>query len=482
MVNGAKYYLFGCGHWGRQLRKQLETEHYNVQAFIDNDRKKLGMLIDGCSVIAPSKLSYLTDNSSIIITPISHEDVILTQLLQMGIPRYRIITRDDWLKEFNWTPYFDNIANNAKKEQDEATTIRVLFDGQAFSLQKRGGISRYIFEIIKGMSKNDVAQIDLFKGINISELAFSGGAGGEDKYSFGCDRLPLNDYPFREMCNKELLKYYCSISAKYDIYHPTYYQDMGVSNFTRKVVTVHDMIHEIYHLDADTPLMKKKMIESADGIIAVSENTKKDLIEILGVSPEKIKVIYHGNSLNMDVNGKRIISDPYILYVGTRSEYKNFKTLARAYARSSASKEFRLACFGGGEFTCDEKQLFESLKISDKICHVSGDDNKLANAYAYAELFVYPSLYEGFGIPLLEAMHYGTPIIASNVSSIPEVGEDAVEYFNPNSEEELIEKMDELLFDESRRKNLSEKGVFREKEFSWEKASRETLEYYKTLL
>lgn len=480
----SEVFLFGCGFLGRQLKKLLEGNGYSIIAFIDNDAEKQGRIVDGCLVISASEFAKRREKSCILITPCCDCSGIVEQMIALGVDRGRIVTRDDIIKDLDLSWIYEDVkekSNHFKPVLDK-DGLSVLLDGQIFWMQKRGGISRYFYEIANEMTRINGAHIDLFKGISISEIMFDNKNLDGERYSYPLNEIMLYDYPIRTKCNRQLLHYFCELSDKYDIYHPTYYENMHISCYKRKVVTVHDMIHERFALDKDTIHLKRQMVEGADGIIAVSENTKKDLIEILGVKEERIQVIYHGNSLNMEVGKDRLINEPYILYVGNRDKYKNFAILAQAYSKSSINNEVKLVCFGGGDFTDEEKDMFVTLNISDKVRICFGDDTRLANVYAYAELFIYPSLYEGFGIPLLEAMHYKTPIIASNVSSIPEVGKDAVEYFDPNSEEELRYKLESLLYDEKRKITLIEKGLLREKDFSWKKTAGETYSFYKRIL
>ena len=130
----------------------------------------------------------------------------------------------------------------------------------------------------------------------------------------------------------------------------------------------------------------------------------------------------------------------------------------------------------------ERKDVLAKLGIWERVVYYSGDDVVLSNLYQFAKLFVYPSLYEGFGLPLLEAMHYGTPVLAGNTSSIPEVAGDAAEYFDPSEPESICEVMDRLLSDADRRQELRVEGREREKMFSWQRCAEETLDFYRTLL
>ena len=146
-------------------------------------------------------------------------------------------------------------------------------------------------------------------------------------------------------------------------------------------------------------------------------------------------------------------------------------------------KDFIIVAFGGGSFSSSEIQLLKTLGIQEgQIIHVSGDDAKLANYYYNASAFIFPSLYEGFGLRVLEAMSLDCPVISSNTSSMPEVIGDAAEYFDPKSEEQIVHAIENVVFSETRRKELIMKGRKRHKRFTWKKCADETFEVYKQLL
>ena len=177
-----------------------------------------------------------------------------------------------------------------------------------------------------------------------------------------------------------------------------------------------------------------------------------------------------------------IIRKPYILYVGWRKGYKNFSNFIKAYASNrKVYLDFRVVIFGGEKISFNERIEFEKLGVNDKIDQFFGNDAVLSNLYKNASCFIYPSLYEGFGIPPLEAMHYGCPVIASNVSSIPEVVGDAGFFFNPGEVEEISCALKRVLYDEELKAILINKGYQQEKKFSWEQCARETFEIYSQL-
>ncbi len=257
----------------------------------------------------------------------------------------------------------------------------------------------------------------------------------------------------------------------------------------RRVVTVYDMIHERFP-DSFSPRDRGKQIKAhavqrADHVICISENTRRDLIETLGIPEEKTSVCYLGCSLStriaQNATQKR---SPYILYVGHRGGYKNFETLLRAYGHSTLLKsEFRLVCFGGGAFTSREKAMIEELGIlPTSIKQVSGNDDVLAGLYNTASVFVYPSLYEGFGIPPLEAMSFDCPVVCSNAGSLPEVVGNAAEMCDPRNEENIRQAIVKVVTSSDLSRDLVSRGRLRVKIFSWERCAMETLATYKMIL
>jgi len=153
-----------------------------------------------------------------------------------------------------------------------------------------------------------------------------------------------------------------------------------------------------------------------------------------------------------------------------------------AYAKSKRLvAEYKLVCFGGEPISKEERQRISSLGLMECVIHQSGSDEILANLYTYAAVFVYPSLYEGFGIPVLEAMHYQCPVLASDTSSIPEVVGEGGMYFDPSDEDALSAAIEQILSDSSLRNHLIQRGVARENQYSWDKCAKETLEFYSLL-
>lgn len=281
-----------------------------------------------------------------------------------------------------------------------------------------------------------------------------------------------------------------------DVYHHPHF-DLPFFINTPSVITVHDLKY-IKHPEFFSKkqklkstymkLMLKSTLGSAAKIVTVSENTKKDLIALYNLEPEKIQVIYHGykqfylqgfeeNSLE-----KLGIRNPYILFVGERRPHKNIENLILAFHKFITTKNCGIQLVIVGKKYADytkPEQLIKNLQLQDKVILTDSiSDVKLAHLYTNAAMFILPSLYEGFGMPLLEAMNCGVPVLGSNTTSIPEIIKDAGLLFNPQNIDEITKNMGKVLKNKKIRNTLIEKGYKRIKEFSWKKAASQTLEMY----
>jgi len=227
----------------------------------------------------------------------------------------------------------------------------------------------------------------------------------------------------------------------------------------------------------------KYSVGRAQKIITISESSKNDIIKAYRVKPEKVAVVYPGikkieasKTLNMEeLKSKFGISNKYILFVGTLQPRKNISRLIHAFSKLETDKELVIVGRKGWQF--DEiLQAPEKYNVKDRVVfiHDAGDAD-LPSLYKNAEFFILPSLYEGFGLPVLEAMSYGAPVITSNVSSLPEAGGDAALYVDPEDASDIAIKMQKLLNNEDLRKDLIKKGHEQVKKFSWEKSAKEAL-------
>jgi len=229
--------------------------------------------------------------------------------------------------------------------------------------------------------------------------------------------------------------------------------------------------------------------KKAAKIITISESSKNDIIKNYKVEKDKVVVVYPGikevSSIKYQVSSmdkikeKYSIKGDYILFVGTIQPRKNIKRLIEAFAKiiNEEKKDLSLVIIGKKGWLYEEildtpkkLQIEEEVKFLDFV-----PDEDLPSFYAHAKCFVLPSLYEGFGLPVLEAMKYGCPVLASNVSSLPEAGGDAAVYFDPFDVDDIKEKILEVLNKEKLRKEMTEKGYKQVKKFSWEKSAEQVL-------
>ncbi|MGD2090132.1 MAG: glycosyltransferase family 1 protein [Candidatus Aminicenantes bacterium] len=369
--------------------------------------------------------------------------------------------------------------------------MNILYDHQVFATQRYGGVSRIFYELINRMVEKKDVQLYLFHGYYINDFPL-GDLKGRVSFYFGkravnFPYIPVLLKPFNHMI------FHTFLSGKpIDLYHPTNYSTT-VYNWRKSplVLTVNDMIPELFpgnFRDIRWRLKsKKKCIERADQIITISHLTRQDLLNYYQVKKEKIKVIYPGAPqaiLQNDRDQPRFQhGKPFILYVGTRKQgYKNFKNLLLAYGTSKRiNQEFDLICFGSHPFNKSEKQLMAQLGCLDSVLQITGSDRLLAGLYTTTSAFIYPSLYEGFGLPPLEAMAYGCPVIAGAVGAIPEVLGEAAEYFDPGEPESIAAAMESILYNPHRKQEIVKKGKQQVKKYAWKKMADETYRVYKEL-
>lgn len=363
--------------------------------------------------------------------------------------------------------------------------FRTVYDYQIFSRQRYGGISRYIYELAKHLSKHSDFDIKILAFACINEYIKK----ADPKLVLGFPIPKIRNIgTILDWNNRQLSKIWLQNNTPH-IIHETFYRSQGLTpKHVKTVLTVHDMIDEKFYTGSEMSYKKAAAVKRADHIICVSENTKNDLIDILSVNPNKISVVYHGCSLSENVpdetSSEEVCIAPYILYVGDRYGYKNFEGFLQAYASSKhLNADFKLVCFGGIPFMSKELAWASELGIPEgNLLHMSGDDSLLIRLYKGASAFVYPSLCEGFGIPLLEAMSLRCPVVCSNTSSIPEVVGDAAELFDPYSFECMINSLEKVLYSTQRAEELRILGAKRAKHFSWEKCAEQTREVYLSLI
>ena len=367
--------------------------------------------------------------------------------------------------------------------------MKILYDHQIFSSQIYGGISRYFFELMKNFENDNRIKYDL--SLRYSNNYYL------NKYNDLKYKPFFKNFTFRgkyrliNILNKNISKKLL-IKGDYDIFHPTYFDPYFLNFLNNKpfVLTIYDMIHDIYpemFSSRDRTAERKKLLaQKATRIIAISENTKRDIIRFFDIDENKIEVIYLANSFNMNKDDKIInvvTPEKYILFVGSRRGYKNFDLFIKTISPLlNDDVKLNVICAGGGEFNSMEIEKLKNLKIKDKVFFYSGSDSVLAYLYQKAIAFVFPSLYEGFGIPILESFASGCPVICSKTSSLPEVAGDAVVYFDPTDKLSMLNSIKKVIYDDKLRKQLIDKGIEREKEFTWKKTADKTKKIYEKIL
>lgn len=365
--------------------------------------------------------------------------------------------------------------------------MKIGFDHQAFAMQSYGGISRYVVALathLKQLQQSIRVVAPIHRNRYVQDLPEGVFAGRE-----------FNTFPPRS--GRLIARWNRAATAfdfkrwKPDLVHETYYAYRSASpRSTPTVVTVHDMTHEkfpeSFNRFDESAAMKRAAVARADHIICISESTKRDLIELLGTPEEKISTVYHGyddlpnDGPMVDVARER----PYLLYVGSRANYKNFSGLLKAVAASPRlKKDFCVIAFGGGALTGEERSLMTRLGLKhDQVLSVRGEDASLGAYYTHARAFVYPSRYEGFGLPPLEAMANGCPVITSNSSSLPEVVANAGAYFSPDDVEQIRHVIESTVYDDDRLAQLRALGRERLTHFSWTRCAEDTLNAYRRTL
>ena len=267
----------------------------------------------------------------------------------------------------------------------------------------------------------------------------------------------------------------------------------------KTVAFVHDLTTLLFpenHVRSNVMLhnLRFRNINKADAILTNSEHTKKDIIEHLKISPDKIFVTYLGAddifvpSADSDIAAIKMkygIAAPYMLFVGTVEPRKNLKTLIRAFNNIKSGKDIphKLVIAGrkGWKYEDIFSEIRKSAYSSDIIYLDYIPESDLPGLMSGCDVFVYPSLYEGFGLPVLEAMKCGAPVITSNVSSLPEVGGNACIYIDPNDDKSLADNIYSVISDSALKKSMAEKGNFRAKDFSWDKCAEETMAVYRAV-
>ncbi len=311
----------------------------------------------------------------------------------------------------------------------------------------------------------------------------------------------LADYPWYSVTEQVAMPYKIS-QSKVDLMHFPHF-NVPIFYGSKFIVTIHDLIllqfptlkattlsRPMYTIkQAGYKFVIRQAVRRAKKVITVSKYTKKELVRYFGIPSEKIVVTYEAcnGSQQAKASSHKIlkrfkITKPYLLYIGNAYPHKNLEGLLRAFKKLLKEYKLNLQLVLVGK----EDYFFKRLKEEAKKLNLKSQvifpgfvsDGELQVLYKNALLYVFPSFCEGFGLPPLEAQAQGLPVVSSNSSSLPEILEDTVEYFNPHSIDEMTKVIAKVTKDKNLQNKLKEKGFEHVKKFSWEKCAWETLEVY----
>lgn len=337
--------------------------------------------------------------------------------------------------------------------------MRINFDGLIYSWQRGGGIRRYYNELLLGLVNKGV-EVNLFLP--------------EPHYSFVKDNRIKTTHGFpiclpavsmkslrRIMNIYNIIKASSFFRMRGDIFHSTYYSyynDIKVP----QVLTVHDMTYEKFpHLFKSLGSRrfierKRRSIEMADSIICVSNATKNNLLNFYKIPEQKINVIYHGvdtlfnsaknQQAEIEFKLKKSVPTHFVLFVGNRNSYKNFTFFIECFSKWSKKGDFYIVLVGGGDLNKNEQKIIKTLNLENKIKWLGNvSDQELKYLYNLAHALVIPSLDEGFGLPLVEALLCGTRVLCSNIEVFKELAGSLPIYFDPKDKDSLIDALEKSL-------------------------------------
>jgi glycosyltransferase involved in cell wall biosynthesis len=351
-------------------------------------------------------------------------------------------------------------------------TRPVLFTGDIFRLQPRGGITRYFSELILRLRR----PARVVAGLHQSPVIREGRLPAEAaRYMPG---FRLSPRP-RALVNEWVDAWRIGRGPD-GILHPTYYRDPARLPARPLVLTVYDMAHERFPeifrrrwWNAEDPARwKKAILERADRVVCISESTRRDLIEFLSVDERKTRVIHCGSTDWSAVGAEEVpgLGPPFFLWVGERHTYKNFAATLFAWGTSGAAGSTSILCVGGGPLRPAEREQAAKLGVLERVRQMTLRDSELRWAYEHALGLLYTSRCEGFGLPLVEAMSLGCPVVASGTSSMPEVAGDVAIYVDPEDAESIRDGIEDCLAtgrDEPTRARLRAQAAL----FSWERCA-----------
>lgn len=381
--------------------------------------------------------------------------------------------------------------------------MKILYDYQAFYMQRFGGVSNCFVKLIENLPdgydyeialcesdnihlkesnlKVDFEPCRLSEDIFISKKKFKGR--GFLYRNLSTIAPQLTSLGRNRICSVDSLR-----KGNYDIFHPTFFDPYFLPYLQEKpfILTIHDMIPELFFGPKEMQRRVKPILcQKATHIVAVSEKTKADLMEILHIPENKIEVIYHGAPYsNYNPQISPVIAGRYILFVGKREKYKCFTLMMKALTPVLRRHQDIMVVCTGNPFTNKELYSLKKMGLNNRVLCEQVNDKEMQSLYTHALCFIFPSVYEGFGIPILEAYANSCPVLLNDTSCFPEIAQDAALYFHldegSSNLEDIMERF--LNFSEIDRAVLLEKERQRLQTFSWSKSAEQLACLYDKVL
>ncbi|WP_161604760.1 glycosyltransferase family 4 protein [Roseiconus nitratireducens] len=354
--------------------------------------------------------------------------------------------------------------------------------GSVFANQRYGGVSRYLVELAKGVAATADWNVQL-DALLYSNAYLRDAAKALQHPGVHVNRRPRGLSQINHIACRLANS---TVRTAPDIIHEGFFESGNLQKKSiPRVASFYDMISEKFMNDLSMRDAKLQTVQESDKLIAISESTKRDMVDLLSIDPQKIEVIYLATDMKRQSQRFPLDSNaPYILWVGNRNGYKNFKTFVEGFAMTrNVRADLQVVCAGGPPLQPHELEHWNQHRLNpDRMTHVQPSEQELAMLYGHAEMLIYVSKYEGFGIPPLEAMACGCPVIASDTSSIPEVTGDAAVLVDPTDSEAVAHSMERVWEDREYRGRLIEAGDHRVRLFTWDRCVEKHLELYSSLV
>lgn len=357
--------------------------------------------------------------------------------------------------------------------------MRILFDEQIFLLQKRGGISRYFTELLRTFLQ--VPELNIEPVLNFRKTSNESLLTLSKELELGISR---NTKP-KPIQIAQAIASNTFRFPKVDLLHHTFYsKTFWHSGYKGPRASTHyDMIPETFHqtrLGINPHLSKHWYFNNVNHILSISDSAKHDLLRIWPEIDTPISVTHLGKPEGVKQDFQRL--QGYIIFIGVRAGYKDAESLFRAFARLPENLRGKLEFLGGDKFTESEKDLIDNLGIQNYTTQRNVTDLELAEAYGKAHLFVFPSHYEGFGLPALEALQFGCRSILANTPALKEVAQNSADYFTPGNVDELSDALLIALSDGPHENPYLDSGLTRARNFSWLQTAKDTAKIYHSLI